>query len=394
LICALVGAAAPPPSAANAAAPTVAVFAFENPAGAPAPVIASLNDSLYRAASGSDRYQVVGGRALPLATAPHADALSAALTSAGKLGTKQMLVGSVLRYADGKAVYRLSSYGVSPLQPLGSRVFAQVLTGSDTESMAAAFARDIAALHGSRSASGTIYSVDGAVTADVGTVEGFHLGQRFHVLRNGQRVAEAQTSEIEDISGKLTITSAAAGYRPAVGDRLESDEALAPASSQIKGESNTFNPLMLLLAVGAVIIALGHNGKPAAPSGARPSASPSAAPFAITQPTVTGTALQQPITFVFPFTAPIDLTAGNPATNTALAYYTIPRLGPQQFPLSQLGTPTFTNNNATLSITSSGVVQPGDKVTFTFLSTIRDVNGRPLQPASFSSQFAALRQPI
>jgi hypothetical protein len=310
-----------------------------------------------------------------------------------------VVVGNIVQAGGGTISYSLSIYRVTDVALVRSQIFTQNYPASDARSMSAAFASNVATLEAPRTAMGTIYSTyNGELDADLGTAEGFHLGQRFNVVRGGMKVAEADISSITDSYAIVTISNATPGFKAQLGDRLVG---LDPQPAVIPPHENSsgFSPLYTLLGLGLVLAAIGQHGQAAA-FVPQPVASGGAGSFTATGLAILGNEQQPPITFTFTFSQPFNATVFDPANNLALAFCNVTSQGGINLHLSFLGTSTYlpTPSAATsLQIVSQGILTPTDHVAFTFLdgsnNAWTDLNGDLFTGASFSA-FSIAHRPL
>jgi hypothetical protein len=370
-VVAVAGVAATPlaPPARGDAPLRIAVYGFQNSASAPAATVNAMGVALYQAIASSGKFTAVGGGPLPLKLDVSGSSFQPAIVAASKVGADDVVVGNVVQIGGGTISYSLSMYRVVDVALVRSQIFTQNYPASDARSMGASFASNVATLEAPRTAEGTIYSTyNGELDADLGTAEGFHLGQRFNVVRMGHKVAEADITKISDSYAVVTISNATPGFKVAMGDHLVG---LDPQPAVISPHENTsvFSPLYALVGVGLALLAVGHHGQEAAiVPGPIPSGSPGA--FTVTSLTVTGTEQTQPITFIFTFNSPFDATVYDPANNFALAFCNVTSQGGTNLHLSFLGTSTYLPTPTaatTLQIISDGILSQTDHVTFTFL---------------------------
>lgn len=389
------------PAARGDAPPTIAVFNFENDAGAPSAAVTSLSTALFSAVVSSPRYRAVGGGPLPLGRAVNGDVFGAALDSAAKSHAEHMMLGDLVKLDGGRAYYRLSAYRVNPLTIIRSRVFSQAYPPADARALSAGFASDVATLEAPRTSTGTIWAVSGGVRADLGTAEGFHLGQRFNVVRNGQKVAEAQISHIEDSEATLSFSNVTGSYRPEVGDRLIGIEP-APAVLPPPAAGSGFNPIALLIAAGAAVVAASHKSAPQGPP-VLPSPSPSSgSAFTIVSASQSGPKANPTLQFTFSKSVAQTATQIGSSTSFAVATYMPP--GPSTpFSLSAFCScaPTFVDapTNQVLQIivgTPPFPLAPNQVVTFSFTSAITDtaIPSDALTPVVFSYTAAIASLPL
>jgi hypothetical protein len=394
-------AAAPMAPAARGDAPLkLAVFSFQNSANAPAATVNAMSVALYQAIASSGKFNAVGGGPLALKVDTSGSTFGPAIEAASKVGADEVAVGNIVQLGGGSVSYSVSIYRVTDVALVRSQIFSQSYPAPDSHSMSAAFASNVATLEAPRTAEGTIYSTfNGELDADLGTAEGFRLGERFNVLRNGQKVAEADISSISDSFAVVSIKNANPGYKPAIGDRLVG---LEPMPAVIPPHENTsgFNAIYALLGVGAALFAIGHHGQPAG-FVPQPNPSGSAGAFTVSEGTVQGNPQQQPITFTFTFSQPFNATTFDVANNVALAYCNVTSQGATNLRLSFLGTSTYLPAIATatsLTIVSQGILQPNDHVTFTFLdgtsSGFTDNNGDLFIGTFFPSPFSVTHKVV
>ena len=394
VVVALSALASKPPAALGVATqPTVAVIQFVNGANAPQGTVTALSDALYQAVGSSGRFTAVGGGPLKVNAAINGDDMTAGLEAGAKAGASEILLGEIIQANRSAVTYRLSAYRVDPLAFIRSQVFSQ--SNSSTAALVSGFVTNLSTLHAPRTAIGTIYSVTNGVHADLGTSTGFALGQRFNVMRNGTKVAEAQIATIQLNDASMTVSNAASGYLPAIGDRLVGTEPLPAIADAPSNHVNTFNPLALLVVAGAALLAIGHHGQPA-------DIVPQPSPTFTVAPTfsVSGTSSGAPPnpTFVFTFSQPVDTSTIDFSTTTFASYQiSHPLIQPNPpAPLTNLGgaPPTFDSTDTVLTVSSSGTIVFGDQVTFTFTSAIHDIFGDTLVPASQAFQFSTAHRPV
>jgi hypothetical protein len=394
-------AAAPVAAPARGDAPVrLAVYGFQNSAGATSATVNAMNASLYQAISTGGKFTAVGGGPLQAKADLAGGNFQPALDAAAKVGADQVVVGNVVQSDGGKIYYSLSIYRVVDVALVRSQIFSQGYPPPDARSMSAAFGSNIATLEAPRTAEGTIYDItNGELHADLGAAEGFRLGQRFNVLRAGQKVGEADIAKISDSFAVVTIANATAGYKPAIGDRLvglEPQPAVMPPHEVTSG----FSPLYAFIGLGAVLLAIGHHGQPAdfVP---QPNPSGSGGSFTLSGVTPTGSPLQPPVIFTIAFTQPFDSTLFDPANSTTLAYVTLTSQGGTQLRLSQLGTFAYTPSATaatTLTITGGQVMAAHDLATFTFLDGSTngwvDTSGDTFVGATSQIQFSIGHKPL
>ncbi|MBC5824231.1 MAG: hypothetical protein GIW99_04820 [Candidatus Eremiobacteraeota bacterium] len=388
-VCAVVGSFVWAQTPGLGSSESTAVFTFQDHGQLPRALSVELTDALYSGAAADGRH-MVNGAPLALRQRNDRDSLEEALASAGQAGAQDFLIGDLVHFDGATVVYRLTSYRVHPLTPLRSQVFSRTVALAGSRALADGFAQDITALGGVRRAAGTIFRVEGGIRADVGAAQGFRLGERFNEFHNGVVVAKLQIASIDSAAATLVVTSAPPDFKPAMGDRVESTERES-VTPPTQSTASHFNPLAIALAAAAALIAVGHHGEPAAPSGPPATPTPGPSPFTVQEGAPAGTPPN--VTFSFVFSQPVNVAAGNPATNSSLASYTSSLTGNASFPLNGLGTPSFDSTNTILTIISTAV-QPGETITFTFSSQIVDAAGDHLTATSFANQFSTTRHPL
>jgi hypothetical protein len=389
---------------------SVAVNTFENEAGVPPKVASDLSTAAYKAVASSGKFTAKGGAPLGMETTLTSDPFMDALRAAAKIGADELLLGSVVQVGGGQVYYRLSLYRVAPVAFIGSQIFSQTYPPGDAQALAAAMSNNLATLTAPRQALGTIYSVTDGPVADVGTEDGFSLGDRFNVLRGGQKVAEATITSIRDDEATLTISNPTPGYSPMMGDRLVGLRAL-PAILPAPPNKSSFTALGFLAAVGGALLAIGHHGQPGVPTGGTGTPFPTGSPFVV-QPQTDLVALPQ-VTFPFIFTNTLSTTS---QTNIPglITYVQVNTQLPGQQATSPPQTvaafcncqPQFTaitgttGNPETLMQFIATNIVTGETVFFNFFPTITDVSGNTLaQPAffqagPFSSGLRPLKRPV
>jgi hypothetical protein len=397
---AVAGVAAAPlaPPARGDAPLRLAVFSFQNSAKAPAASVNAMSVALYQAIASSGKFTAVGGGPLPLKLDTSGSTFGPAIAAALKVSADEVVVGDIVQLGGGNVSYSVSIYRVTDVALVRSQIFSQTYPAPDSRTMSAAFSSNVATLEAPRTAEGTIYSTfNGELDADLGTAEGFKLGQRFNVLRNGQKVAEADISSITDSYAIVKIANASPGYKPAIGDRLVG---LEPQPAVIPPHENTsgFNAVYALIGVGAALLAIGHHGQQSS-FNPQPSPSGGTGSFFISAHAFSGNPQQPPVTFVFTFSQPFNATTFDVANNLALAFCNVSSQGSTNLRLSFLGTSTYTPSIAaatTLTIVSQGILQPNDHVTFTFIdgssSGFTDNLGDIFTGVSFPSPFSVLHK--
>ena len=223
---------------------------------------------MYDGVVASGRYDVKGGGPLKIQLASDGDALAAALSAGSKAEADQVLITDVLKVTNGKILYRMTIYRIDPVTFGRSQVFQQPFPPTDAHVFSSQFGSDLAALEAPRTNTGTIYAVEASgVYTDTGAANGFHLGQRFNVVRLGKKVAEAQISGITDVNATIEILNPTPSYRPEVGDLLISQEpgpAIPVNNTMTKsGGNGALDVIALLVGAGAALLAIGHHGNPA-----------------------------------------------------------------------------------------------------------------------------------
>jgi hypothetical protein len=403
----IAGVAAPASTAARGdAATTIAVNTFQNEAGAPIGVAADLSTALYKAVATSGKFASAGGGPLPLQTNLTSDAFVDALDAAAKAGANEVLIGSIVQMSGGQVFYRLSLYRVAPVAFIASQIFSQPYPPSDTNALPAGFAGDVETLASPRQAVGTIYSTDSGVLADTGSSEGFMLGDRFNVMRGGQKMAEATISQLSDDQATLTISNASPGYAPAMGDTLVGLRPLAPAEPAPPSKS-TFDPLAFLGGVAGVLLAIGHHGLPGSPTTlGSGSPQPSSSPFALITDSAVGTVPDETITFTFNQVFDAN-TATGITGNITFAYVTLAPPGgggatTPPAPLSSLGNAVVSTVTGTLGQPESqlavGTSEPGlvtgEAVSFIFTPLVEDEAGQFLANTTVNGTLSVMRKPF
>jgi hypothetical protein len=398
---------APPASPARGQGTTsIAVNTFQNEVGAPAGAVSDLSNALYHAVASSGRFEARGGGPLPYEKSLTSDPFIDALNSGAKAGAEELLAGSIVSMSGGQVYYRISLYRIAPVAFIASQIFSQPYPAPNAQALAAGFNSNIATLSAPRQAIGTVYSILAGVRADLGSSEGFLLGDRFNVTRGGQKVAEATISQFREDDATLSISNASPSYAPQIGDTLVGLRPLAP-SLPAPPTKSSFNGFAFLAAVGGVLLAIGHHGQPGMPGtiSGFPSPTPISSPF-----TVTGQSfIDSPpnITFTFVFNNLLSTTSQTGiGGNIAFAYVQIQQPGSQATtapePLQQIAPPpVFT------TITGSGGQQEsqmvlnaqnlvkGESLFFFFTSQITNVNGVALIPTEFfTNPLVVVRHPL
>ena len=364
----------------------IAVQAFSNEAGAAGSVAADLSAAAYRAISSTSGFSPRGGGPLGAENTLIGDPFVGGLSDAAKVGADEVLLGSIVQSTGGQVYYRLTLYRVAPMAFVNSQVFSQPYPGSPS-ALAAGLSSNLSALSAGHRGSGTIYSVTDGAMADVGSEEGFNIGDTFSVTRNGQRMADATISNITDDEARLSFSNAVPGYQPAVGDYLTSTRSLPPIPPAPPAHS-TFNIFALVAAAGGALLAIGHHGQPGAFCATCVAPSPSAPAFIITGFTPSG---QPPTgTITFTFSQPVNSTSQiGIAGDTTYASFSLQpgNVGPTTppAPLSQFGQVTFDPTGTIMTLGEQGSVliqNEGYEIVFTTLVT--STLGQPL-PAEFTT---------
>ena len=387
----LSAASAPWPALGGASRPTIAVIQFSNDAGAPQSTVDSMSQALYQAVSTSSDFTAAGGGPLKVTPAINGDPLTAALNAGAKAHAEEVVLGDIIKADSGSIVYRLTAYRIDPVAFIRSQVF--TLNNAGGNAMASALAANLQTIHAPRTAVGTIFSVTNGVFSDLGESGGFQVGQRFNVMRNGSKVAEARIASINLTQSMLNLSNQAAGYAPAVGDRLigvDAQPAVAPAT---RANPSTFSLWAIVAAAGLTLLAIGHHGQPGQPL---PIPSVSSSPiggFTVSALSPTGAA-PGPVTFTFQFSQPVDSTTINFTNTTAVNYSTTNPITPTS-PVTNLGgaPPSFDPTFTTLTINANSLT-PGETITFNFTSSILSTLGVALTPSSPSFTVSAARHPL
>ncbi|HXW50506.1 MAG TPA: hypothetical protein VEJ41_00830, partial [Candidatus Acidoferrales bacterium] len=295
----------------------MAVTMFSNGVGAPASTVSAMSSALYQSVDQSGKFSAVGGGPLDVKTAIDGSLTGPAIAAASNAGANEVVIGELISASGGNVVYRLTAYRTAPLAFIRTEVFSQSSLANN--SLTAGFVTDLNTLHQPRSAIGTIYSLDNGVRADLGSVYGFQLGQQFNVMRDGQKMAQAQITSIEDQSAAVTISNPVNGYKPAIGDEVVGLQPLPPLNPPHEG-GNTFSIWALVIGTGAALLAIGAHGH-AAPANQGPLPSPSViGGFSVTCGTQVGQGTSNQ-TFTFIFSQQVN-TADINFSNTTSMYYT------------------------------------------------------------------------
>ena len=190
--------------------------------------------------------------------------------------------------------------------------------------------------------------------------------------------------------------NASAGYKPRIGDQLVGIGPQPPIPPAARTSVNTFSIWALAAATGVALLALGNNHGQGATVGPKPS--PTTTGLGTFQVTPTGQSGSPPNeSFTFNFTQPVNTSGITFATPTFVSFQktnggTV--IVPANTPVTILGgpLPTFSSGNQTLTINSTTLL-PGDKITFTFNSTIVSTLGTALVPTNIQFSAAAARIP-
>lgn len=377
---------------------SLAVVAPENSAHVSATVLDQIARAMYDGAVGTGHYDVKAGGPIKVEAASTGDILPAALGAASRVNADHVLVADVISVANGKLLYRMSIYKVNPVTFGRSQVFSQAYPPSDPRVLASQFGTSLATLEAPRTYTGTIYALTPSITADTGSEEGFRIGQRFNVVRNGKKVAEAQIVQISEISAGVDILNPSAGYQAQIGDRLISQEQ-GPnmASGPPSGNSNSFlGVLGVLVGVGAALVAIGNHGSaasvqcpPPTPSGAGCSTAPPSGgtPFTVIATSQGGSPSKPVLTFTF--SKPVSNAATFPFSGTTQLYITsqvgISGMPTPPQPIAGFGgaTGSFDPTGTILTITVTGTLTTGDVYFIFFTSQITATDSSMLTAAGF-----------
>jgi hypothetical protein len=366
-------------------------------------VLSQVGQAMYDGVVGTGRYDVRGGGPVKVQPSNDGDVLTAALSAGSHAGAQQVLVSDIIQLGDGKVVYRMSIYHVNPVVFGRSQVFQQHFPPTDPRVFASQFGTDLAALEAPRTPTGTIYQVTGGILADTGSSTGFHLGQRFNVVRDGKKVAEAQIAQISDAYATMQILNPSPSYQPQIGDLLISQEpgpAIPPATGGGGGGNSALTVIGLLVGVGAALLAIGHQGTPATvlcpgptPSGptcVTPTPSGGVGGFTVTESSLTGAPLTP--TFQFTFSKPVLNAASFNFSDVTLlnvqAQPPPPSTLQPQMPLNTLGGAigTFDATGTVMTVVVSGSLTAGFAYFINFTNLIIATDGTPLT-------FASIRYP-
>jgi hypothetical protein len=362
----------------------IAVQSFSNEAGASGAVASDLSAAAYRAISSTSGFSARGGGPLAYPNTLTDDPFMGALSAAAKVGADELLLGSVIQSSGGQVYYRLSLYRVAPMAFISSEVFSQPYPGG-AGSLASGISGNLSALAAGHRGIGTIYSTTDGAMADLGSEEGYSVGDAFTVTRNGQRMGDATISAITDDEARLTFSNTVSGYQPAVGDTLTSNRTLPPLPPS-KPSHSTFNIFAIVAAAGGALLAIGHHGQPAAFCASCVAPSPTSATFAITGFTPNGQPPTGNITFDFS-----EAVSSSSQTSIAgdpnFASFVLQRggAGPTTppAPLSQLGSVTFDPTGTVMTLGEGGPVGfgPSDKAQIMFTNLITSITGATLIPS-------------
>jgi len=397
LACVALALTPPLPQARGASGTSLAVIAPENSAHVSASVLDQIAQATYEGAVGSGRYEVKGHGPIRVEASSTGDILPAALGAASRVDAQQVLVTDVVSVTEGKLLYRMSIYQVNPVAVGRSQVFSETFPPSDQRALASELASGIATLDAPRTYTGTIFSLTPSITADTGSQDGFALGQRFNVVRGGQKVAEAQIVQIGDNSATVDILNPNPGYQAQVGDRLIS-QTQGPAIANPSSHSNNgvLNVLGVFVGVGAALLALGTTHKatpvqcpPPTPTGAACTTIPpsGAGTFTVAETSTTGTPTQPTLTFTF--SKPVLGAATFPFGGTTQLYITsqvgIAGMPSPPQPIAGFGGATgiFDPSNTVMTITVTGTLTAGYVYFIVFTNQITATDGTPLTGVPF-----------
>lgn len=388
----LSAASAPWPALGGSNRTTVAVTQFSNDGGAPPSTVDALSQALYQAVASSSNFSAGGSGPLKVTPAINGDPLTASLNAGAKAGAQEVILGDIIKADSGTIVYRLTAYRINPVGFIRSQVFS--LNNASGAAMSSALASNLETIHAPRTAVGTIFSTTNGVFSDLGESGGFQVGQRFNVMHNGSKMAEARIVSINLTQAMLAISNGAAGYSPTVGDRLIGIEAMPAIAPALRANPNTFSLWALVAAAGLTLLAIGHHGQPGNPLPI-PSTSPtsSAGPFTL----VSGLGGRNGAngSFTFVFSQPVNITNINFSTTTFVDYSSQNPTTPTS-PVLNLGGPPPTWNSPTntqLTIFATNTLQPGESITFDFTSQIQDTNGDFLSPGGLTFSLSSERHP-
>lgn len=384
---AIIGAVAAPASspARGDGTTAIAVQSFSNEAGAGGTIAADLSNAAYRAVSSTSGFSARGGGPLALSKTLTSDPFVDAMSRAAKVGADELLLGSIVQTSGGQVYYRLALYRVAPMAFISSQVFSQPYPGN-AGSLASGISNNLTALAAGHRGTGTIYSTTIGARADLGTEDGFSLGDTFTVTRNGQQMAGATITSITDDDALVSFSNAAPGYQPQIGDTLTSTKSMPPLPAQ--HSRGGFNVFALLAAAGGALLAIGHHGQPGNFCATCVAPSPSAGIFAITGFAPNGEPPTGTITFFF--SQPVNSTSQTGIMgNSTYASFTLQPggVGPTTppAPLSSFGQVSFDPSGTvmTLGEQGSGLVQ-GEGYQITFTTLVTDTFGQAL-PTDFTT---------
>jgi len=355
------------PAARGAGAIAIAVISPQNSGGVTPAVLSQVAQALYQGVVATGRYDVKGGGPIPVQVGSDGDATMAALAAAGKAEADQVLITDVIHSDSGKIVYRMSIYKVNPVTFGRSQIFQQVFPASDAHAFAAQFGNDLATLEAPRTNTGIIFAVGpSGIQADTGEANGFHLGQRFNVVRSGKKVAEAQITQITGTDAVVQILNPSPSYQPQIGDLLISQEPGPAITSATENHSSNgaLDVIALLVGVGAALLAIGHQGSaasvncpPPTPSGSScATASPtgtSAGSFTVALSNTQTANPKSPI-FTFNFSKPVQNASTFAFSNVSLISVT-DQIPPNP-PISTTAVSVFAGATANCVFDASGQV--------------------------------------
>ena len=386
----------PLPQARGAGSTSIAVIEPENTAHLPASVIDQMARALYDGVVSTGHYDVKGGGPIKVEAAGTGDVFVAALGAASRAGADHVLITDVLTVANGKVLYRMSVYQVAPVTFIRSQVFSQPFPPTDPRVLATQFAANVATLEAPRTYTGVIYALQPALTSDTGSNDGFHLGQRFNVVRNGKKVAEAQIVGLAEGSATVDILNPSPGYQVQINDLLISQEQGPAVPAAPSGNNAALTVIGVLVGVAAGLIAINNSAHqapsvqcpPPTPSGANCSAPPTGAgSFTVSATGQTG-APNQP-TLQFTFSQPVLGALTFPFGGTTQLYMTS-QVGiagaptpPQPIAGFAGATGSFDATGTVMTITTTGVLTPGNVYFIVFTSAIRSTSGTALTFTSF-----------
>jgi hypothetical protein len=382
---------------------SLVVVTPENTGHASDAILSQVAQAMYDGVVGTGRYDVRGSGPVKVQPSNDGDVLTAALSAGSHAGAQQVLVSDIIQVGDGKVVYRMSIYHVDPVVFGRSQVFQQHYPPSDPHVFASQFGTDLAALEAPRTPTGTIYQVTGGILADTGSSTGFHLGQRFNVVRDGKKVAEAQIAQISDAYATMNIVNPSAGYQPQVGDLLISQEpgpAIPPATGGGGGGNSALTVIGLLVGVGAALLAIGHHGTPATvlcpgptpsgPSCVSPTPSGGGGSFTVIESSLTGAPLTPTLQFTFskPVLNAASFNFGDVTTLNVQAQPPPPSTLQPQMPLNTFGgaSGSFDATGTVMTVAVQGSLTAGFAYFINFLPSITATDGTPLT-------FASIRYP-